>query len=477
MPKRVFFDATHTLLSGKNSGIERLVRSLLNEFESISLESRSEPGAVATKQVVFTYLGQFYPVNQKIFDDLRKVAAWREDVVGCLPAFYTKFARAVCKLFPSATIKKLLLPSSGHLGIFKLLQNYREARCLNKIQRATTPIIPTSDDLFLCPDAYWPKNRFWEAAAQARQAGATFSIVLFDLIPVSHTELVGEKQRIAFEEYLIHLASTANLVLAISKTVRDQFCDYLVSKGIDRETWPTISWFPLGGNLPAKLPTVHSNDKTSGSLARDSDHPVREQISKLFDRTRHATPYLMVASFEPRKNHRFLLDVFDEIWRTNPELPLCLVGRIGWQCNELLQRIESHPMLNRNLFVFHDLSDNELVHCYENARGVVLPSLVEGFGLPVVESLRSNRRLFVSDIPIHREVGSSDCVYFSLDSTTNLVNAICDWELEIASGSSIDHPNTQSQIVSWKQSFNVFFQTSLEVFRAKHIDTHASLRR
>jgi glycosyltransferase involved in cell wall biosynthesis len=476
MPKRVFFDATHTLLSGKNSGIERLVRSLLNEFESISLESRSEPGSVATKQVVFTYLGQFYPVDQRIFDDLRKVAAWREDVLGCLPKFYTKVARVACRLLPSATFKKLLLPSSGHLGIFKLLQNYREARCLAKIQKTTAPIIPTRDDLFLCPDAYWPKNSFWEAAANARQAGSTFSIVLFDLIPVSHTELVGEKQRIAFEEYLKHLASTANLVLAISKTVRDQFCDYLVSKGIDRETWPTISWFPLGGNLPSKQSPVDSNDQLLSNPA-SSPKDVREKISQIFSRTRLATPYLMVASFEPRKNHRFLLDVFDEIWKTTPDLPLCLIGRIGWQCDELLQRIKTHPMLNRSVFVFHDLSDKELVHCYENARGVILPSLVEGFGLPVVESLRSNRRLFVSDIPIHREVGSSDCVYFSLDSTAGLIREIAAWESEIASGSSIDHPNSQSQIISWKQSFNVFFETSLEVFRAKDIDTHASLTR
>ncbi len=476
MPKRVFFDATHTLLSGKNSGIERLVRSLMNEFESVSLESRREPGAATTKQVVFTYMGQFYPVDQRIFDELRKVAAWREDVVGCLPSFYRKIARSFCRLFPSATIKKLLLPSSGHLGIFKLLQNYRESRCLSKIQRTTKPIVATPEDLFLCPDAYWPKNTFWEAAAQARKSGATSSTVLFDLIPVSHTELVGEKQRLAFEKYLINLASTADLVLAISKTVRDQFCDYLTSKCVERETWPIISWFPLGGNLPPKQSSTDANDKAFSSSA-GTLKDVREQISQLFDRNRSATPYLMVASFEPRKNHRFLLDVFDEIWKSKPELSLCLVGRIGWQCNELLQRIASHPKLNRSLFVFHDLSDKELVHCYENARGVILPSLVEGFGLPVVESLRSNRRLFVSDIPIHREVGSSDCVYFSLDSTSDLIHEIGIWESEIASGASIDHPNTQSQMVSWKQSFNVFFEAGIEVFRAKHIDTPASLTR
>jgi len=477
MPKRVFFDATHTLLSGKNSGIERLVRSLLNEFEAVSLESSNESDSDASRQVVFTHLGKFYPVDQETVAELRNVAAWREDIVGCLPATYTTVARKVCNWLRCSALDKLLLPSSGHLGIFKLLQNYREARCLKKIMRTTEPISATSDDLFLCPDAYWPRNTFWEAAAQARKAGATFSIVLFDLIPVTHAELVGEKQRIAFEQYLIRLTSAANLVLAISKTVRDQFSEYLTSSGIDRQTWPTISWFPLGGNLPTTQPASNSQEMGSNTLVCSPKDPIRDKISNLFDRTLSATPYLMVASFEPRKNHRFLLDVFDEIWQTSPDLPLCLVGRIGWQCSELLQRIETHPMLNRSLFVFHDLSDSELMYCYQNARGVVLPSLVEGFGLPVVESLRSNRKLFVSDIPIHHEVGSSDCVYFSLDSTKDLVSTISLWESEIASGTSIDRLNSQSEIVTWKQSFDKFFGLSLETFRAKHIDFQASLPR
>jgi alpha-1,2-rhamnosyltransferase len=472
MPKRVFFDATHTLLSGKNSGIERLVRSLLREFDPLKPGSKDE-----TRQLVFAHSGKFYPVDQEAFGRLRRVAAWREDVVGCLPATYAKIAKSLCKFLPSQTLKKLLLPSTGHLGIFKLLQNYREARCLRRIKQTAQPIVGTSDDLFLCPDAYWPRNTFWEAASDARKQGATFSIVLFDLIPVTHSQLVGEKQRIAFEQYLARLAATADLVLAISQTVRDQFREYLISKKIAENTWPVLSWFPLGGNLP----TVQSAGKDQESeLNTEVGSPLpalRDGVAVLFDRKRSATPYLMVASFEPRKNHGFLLDAFEEIWKTRPDLPVCFVGRIGWQCSELLDRIASHPMLNRSLFVFHDLSDWELVYCYENARGVVLPSLVEGFGLPVVEALRSNRKLFVSDIPIHREVGTADCVYFSLDSTQDLVNAIGAWESEIESGVPIDCCNSQSKFISWKQSFNAFYGQSMEVFQAKHIDFVSSKTR
>jgi len=83
----------------------------------------------------------------------------------------------------------------------------------------------------------------------------------------------------------------------------------------------------------------------------------------------------------------------------------------------------------------------------------------------------------VSDIPIHHEVGSSDCIYFSLDSTKDLISAIGLWESEIACGTSIDCLNNQSELVSWKQSFDKFFGMSLETFRAKHIDFQASLSR
>jgi len=58
-----------------------------------------------------------------------------------------------------------------------------------------------------------------------------------------------------------------------------------------------------------------------------------------------------------------------------------------------------------------------------------------------------------------------------------LISAISLWDSEIASGISIDRLNSQSEIVTWKQSFDVFFGMSLETFRAKHIDFQASLSR
>ena len=500
MLKRVFFDITHTSQSGKNSGIEKLVRSLLKEFESPVHKSHVNESSVnessvyessvyessvcwvdgqkvgedVTRQVIFSHNGRYYPLDKNALDDLRRIATCRQDIVASLPRQYAFAAKSVCRLTQSKVLKKWLLPSTGHLGAFKVLQNYREYRCLRDIACRSKPIVATQNDLFLCPDAYWPRNTFWEAAAQAKEAGAVFSTVLFDLIPISHPELVGEKQRLAFERYLIRLAKTSDLVLAISETVSQQFVSFLTEKQPEALGKLTISWFPLGCDLNSSSEPVPTSRIESIPIHRPE---IRPAILGLFDRSQTNTPYLMVASFEPRKNHRFLLDAFDRIWNNTPALPLCLVGRIGWLCNDLLDRIASHPLLGKSLFVFHDLSDKELQHCYSNARGVILPSLVEGFGLPVIESLRSNRKVFISDTPIHREVGSQDCIYFGLDSITDLIEKIAKWEEAIASGASIDHPNIQSKTVSWKKSFETFFKQSLETFRIKHLDSRRPFRR
>lgn len=48
--------------------------------------------------------------------------------------------------------------------------------------------------------------------------------------------------------------------------------------------------------------------------------------------------------------------------------------------------------------------DDELPVLYRHAAMVVLPSLVEGFGLPIVEGMASGVPVIASDIPVHREV-------------------------------------------------------------------------
>ena len=101
-----------------------------------------------------------------------------------------------------------------------------------------------------------------------------------------------------------------------------------------------------------------------------------------------------------------------------------LVGKKGWKCEDLLGRLDRHPMRGRRLWVFHDLNDDELDGCYRGARAMVSSSRIEGFGLPVVEALSRGCPAWLSDIPVYREVGGDFCLYFSLASPASLAGML-----------------------------------------------------
>jgi alpha-1,2-rhamnosyltransferase len=81
---------------------------------------------------------------------------------------------------------------------------------------------------------------------------------------------------------------------------------------------------------------------------------------------------------------------------------------------------------------------------------VIFPSIVEGFGLPIVEALWFGQKTFASDTKIHREVGQSDCTYFGLDDPQHLVGQIEQWEQAKAAGAR--PPASGRRLTSWRQS-------------------------
>ena len=139
----------------------------------------------------------------------------------------------------------------------------------------------------------------------------------------------------------------------------------------------------------------------------------------------------MVSSFDPRKNHTYVLDAFEKLWSDGGKHKLCLIGSVGPHCVELLDRIAHHPLFNKQLFTLHDANDTELSYCYQRSRAVVFPSIVEGFGLPIVEAQMHGKVVFASDTPVHREVGREGCFYTQLDDFTDLVDQLGQWHDQI----------------------------------------------
>ncbi|MEQ9366771.1 MAG: glycosyltransferase family 1 protein [Leptospirales bacterium] len=135
--------------------------------------------------------------------------------------------------------------------------------------------------------------------------------------------------------------------------------------------------------------------------------------------------FLCVGTLEPRKNQATLLEAYlaaqgrSENGQAGAKLPpLVFVGRRGWD-DALYRRLSSGDLEDRNIYFVENASNAELQWCYRKAACVCLPSLHEGFGLPVIEAFRLGKPAILSDIPIFREVGAN----------SRFVNAtdIADW--------------------------------------------------
>ena len=135
-----------------------------------------------------------------------------------------------------------------------------------------------------------------------------------------------------------------------------------------------------------------------------------------------------MAQHRRNKNIALALKVFDEALRTSaidPETQLVVVGVTGPETDRIRKQIEL-TRLDRRVVLLSGIKDTELEWCYRNCELLLAPSLLEGFGLPVVEALMAGCRVVCSDIPAFREVGGNACHYVRLgqNETTGFVDAI-----------------------------------------------------
>jgi len=432
-PKRVFVDASYTLGKGLTGGVHRVVRNICH-FTPKLLRSKGYIAVVRNHR--FTHCD----FKRTTFEKLSNVGALRANILACMPRWYITVAEAICRVIRLRKLRQWLLPLPGHQGIFKFPLKALERlfqECMRESNLGT-------DDLLILPDAYWAQQEFWPSVCDARANGAFVVSVVYDLIPLTHPSFVTVGAPELFKRYLHEVAHNSDMIVAISDTVRDEIITTLPKLWPDANICQDVRSFPLGAEF----------QKVSGH--------VRVEVKEVFHEDCRDNPYLMVATFDPRKNHNYLLDAFEEIWKSEPSRKLCFIGRVGWCCDDIIERIHFHPKRGTHLFVFHDISDSELSYCYQRARAICFPSITEGFGLPIVEALWYGRYVFAADTPIHREVGKDECIYCNLDSPMDLANKILFWERDKSSVSPAR--NSKQKPMDWESSIKCLLTHCLSGF-------------
>jgi glycosyltransferase involved in cell wall biosynthesis len=123
---------------------------------------------------------------------------------------------------------------------------------------------------------------------------------------------------------------------------------------------------------------------------------------------------LHVGTLEPRKNLPLLLAAWRRLRQApahGPETPpLVLAGGFGWRADALRRQV-ARAAAEGWLVHLGYVTPEELAALYGAAEAAVLPSLYEGFGLPLLEALAAGLPVVASDIPVHREVAGEAALY------------------------------------------------------------------
>ena len=139
-----------------------------------------------------------------------------------------------------------------------------------------------------------------------------------------------------------------------------------------------------------------------------------------------AQPYLLhVGSCTPRKNIEFLLQIFAEV---RPRVPGLQLVQIGGPWTDAQRGYIEREALTPHIQQREGIPRAELASLYAGARAVLVPSLAEGFGLPVIEALACGAPVIASDIPVLREVGFEGVRFCSLADVrewTRVLEEVC----------------------------------------------------
>lgn len=225
--------------------------------------------------------------------------------------------------------------------------------------------------------------------AAKKRYGVKFSILIHDLIPIEYESLVERQHVVQFRNWLEEAIPFADVVLTLSRHSRDALIKLAAESG----------W---------SLPRVEVIAPGTGL----NDHLIAgEQIPAGFPQ-RYV---LFVSTIEVRKNHRLLVRVWRRLLERHgaDAVPvLIFAGQIGWLVDDLLAELEASDYLGGKIVIMSGLSDAQLRQAYRSAMFTVFPSLCEGLGLPVAESLVHGKFCVASNRTSIPEVGGDLVDYF-----------------------------------------------------------------
>lgn len=244
-------------------------------------------------------------------------------------------------------------------------------------------------------------------------------VLIHDTIPLDHPQFCRSDK---ITPFAAKIAATS------------QYADWVVHVSADARA-KTERHLAAFGRIPVGITAHLGVEVVKG-------HPVHQ-----------STPYFVaLGTIEPRKNHAFLLDIWDDLARDGHGPQLYIVGAKGWSSDDVFAKMQS--LIDKGLVVHHsDMQDADVMGLLQGARALLFPSFAEGFGLPPVEAASLGVPVLANDLPVIREVLGDFAVYLDVEDWYS-------WRQKIGDlTQSGPRPESKTNFIprTWSQHFNIIF--------------------
>lgn len=236
-----------------------------------------------------------------------------------------------------------------------------------------------------------------ELPGKINKSGINSVVTIHDLIFIRFPELYKPFDRNIYKKKTTHACNVSDKVIAISRQTKDDIVNFL--------------------KIPEeKIEVIYQN-------CNPAFYDIASEAHKENIRKKYALPanyILYVGTIERRKN---LLNVIKGIQQAKTEHPLVAVGRQTDYMQEINKFIDENGMKKQVLF-YNFVENSDLPVFYQMADLFVYPSIFEGFGIPIIESLHSGTPVITSKGGCFSEAGGTDTIYVDPEKTEEIGEAI-----------------------------------------------------
>lgn len=175
---------------------------------------------------------------------------------------------------------------------------------------------------------------------------------------------------------------------------------------------------------PEKIKVIHLAVDESFKRVEDKD-----QIQKILEKYKIDSEFvLFIGNLEPRKNLTRLFEAFAIAHNKIPSYKLVVAGTRGWLYSDIFETVARLNLSDKIIFTGY-IDAEDLPALYSAAQVFVLPSLYEGFGLPILEAMSCGAPVITSNMGSIPEVAGDSAILIDPYD----IKAIADGLLEVFS--------------------------------------------